>query len=547
MVDSDTNLQGSLGQPFTLNTGETSRVRVARGVLVEWLDLAGQISAKCGHLDSPSRKPVLAVRYGRDDQVALGVTPVLPGANFSLVRIELTQHHAAGGTNQSASITRTPFVGDPLSSVYKMSDLLDGLGTGVNQAIIEARVVLNSPNGQVVVNSLNTLHLVRQYAIVFLPGVAGAEIEVASHPGEFSYAAWSASFVPGTDEFRRLSCDALGNPQPGAQATKTQLLESFATQTVYDVRNRPELNTPQGHPRLQFLEGGRATGRALLYYKVIHWAYDWRLRLEFAVDWLLGKTPHPPQVGAPMPSLQAILADEKANLPFLADKAVLAGHSTGGVVMRGLLSKPESANLVQHAFFLNVPFFGAPKAYFVYLTGSILPFIANSLMREMAPHFPIVYYLAPTERFPDQVARDGSTPLGRSQGQNVGNVVIKPLIVRMGLSYPATLARWSDFLELRAREYHAAVTTPVIGWDNCTVFWGLTTNPETPGPVFVPFIGRGPDHDSIVGDGTVPEVSLKGDSPAGRQVRLPGNIEHVPAPNHTMVWQTVAQQLSSER
>jgi hypothetical protein len=117
----------------------------------------------------------------------------------------------------------------------------------------------------------------------------------------------------------------------------------------------------------------------------------------------------------------------------------------------------------------------------------------------------------------------------------------------MGLSYPATISRWSDFLEQRAREYHASITTPVIGWDNCTVFWGRTIGPQTPGPVFVPFIGRDPQRDDIVGDGTVPEVSLKGDSPSNRQIELPGNIEHVPAPNNTLVWQNIAHTLSNLR
>jgi hypothetical protein len=429
--------------------------------------------------------------------------------------------------------------------------VLTALNTAVNTNIIEAKVTIAGGGRTLTANSINLVHLMSQKVVLFIPGVAGSEITVQQFPKELSFPAWSVGFPFTVNEFERLNCDRNGVPVAGGQSIKVGLLEKFAAikitdpltvnVSVYNVRNRNDMNQPSQHPLLL-----KRDGTALLHYQVIAWPYDWRLRLETAVEFLLGNTPFGASVGAPLPSISKVLSDQKASMPLLDDKIAMAGHSTGGVILRGLLSRPEAANLVSKAFFMNVPFFGAPKAYFVYLTGDFLPFIANDLLQRMAPNLPIVYYLAPTEKYPDDVALLTSGNVKRSPGQNVGNTVTKPLVFLMQGNYPSTLPRWNDALEASARAYHASITTPVIGWNNCLVFFSKQASPSTPGAVFPTGVTL-VDHQKIDGDGTVPLSSLKGDSDPKRQIEIPGGPDHTSAPNQAFVWSNVAAELSRDR
>jgi hypothetical protein len=542
-----------------------------RRLQVEWLaDPNAPSVDRCTQLANPSGKLVLAVRHKTNARVFLGID-LAPGAllNPQVARIELIQHNTDGSITRNSSIPFSPGQGGQLSVTFDMTDILAGLNTSVNTNLVEARVTIAGGGQTLPVFSSNLLHMASQKVVLFLPGVAGSEIVTAGFPNELSFPTWSVGFPFGVNEFERLNCDRAGLPVASGQSVRVRLLEKFTALKivdpitiavkVYDVRNRKEMSQATGHPLLR-----KPDGTLLLHYNVVPWPYDWRLRLESAVEFLLGNTPFGANVGAPLPSITKVLADAQATAPLLDDKIVIAGHSTGGVIVRGLLSRPEAANLVSKAFFMNVPFFGAPKAYFVYLTGEFLPFIAEDLLRRMAPNLPIVYYLAPTERYPDPVARlPSGQVIGRRPGQNVGNEIVKPLVALMAEKYPDTLPRWNDALEAAARTYHASITTPVIGWDKCVVYFSRTAPNQTPGPVFTVddsgggggsegapgavFDGKNVARDDIAGDATVPEASLKGDSPANRQRQISGGPDHTGAPSTSFVWLDVAGELSRDR
>jgi hypothetical protein len=542
----------------------------------------------------------------------------------SIATVELIQHSVEDDSNgkqisvSSTSSKKIAFTINPVSTgpdkpfpfflQFDMNTLLKKLGTRVNMNLIEAKVTI-AGNGFTAgpIASQQFLHIAKQQVIVFLPGVAGSKIETEAHQGEDSFPAWSVSWMPGVDEFGRLICDREGLPTPGGQAHNTELLEdfsvtkdipkvqmatvggllmpilllpalaqalttgqlldAFAKIKVYNARQQKIFNGPDGHPKITL-----GNGTAFAHYVFEPWPYDWRLKLEIPKAMLL-KDPMPSNaaggpanIGKLNEGLSDILARRRKQLPLMDDKLVVSGHSTGGVILRGLLSDSRAQQLVNKCFFIDVPFFGAPKAYFVYLTGTFLPFLGPGLLQKTAPNLPIVYYLAPTERFNDNAANtDPARPLpdvalvpsggsqvatGRSVGQNVGNAIIKPFVAKLGPSrYPASIDPWNDALESAARAYHGAVTVPVIGWENCKVFFSRiqTADPanRTPGATFIsPGTGDAATL-SIQGDGTVPESSLKGDSPSTTWVELTAGPAHDQAANDPVVWQTMIQELTN--
>ncbi len=219
---------------------------------------------------------------------------------------------------------------------------------------------------------------------------------------------------------------------------------------------------------------------------------------------------------------------------------------------------------VDQVFFIDVPFWGAPKAYYVYLQGDMLPVIADKLMRQLAPNTPIVYYLAPSEQYPFPVAitqthfdetpplvGEADTRVRRNVGQSVSSFMNALMDeARRSGGYPSkrNIDPWNIDLERDARLYHASVQgEPVIHWSNCYVFFSNSLNHDTPGPVYVvPGITRVKNfaYEKIEGDGTVPLASQRADFPDKCLIEIPTHPEHVPAPNEPFVWKTIIQKLA---
>jgi hypothetical protein len=115
-----------------------------------------------------------------------------------------------------------------------------------------------------------------------------------------------------------------------------------------------------------------------------------------------------------------LLQSELKQRPDTDDQIALAGHSTGGVIMRKMLGENGAEDLISHAFFLNVPFRGAPKALSVFVTGCdppggdpMIPIVDAKSLCNIAPCAPIVYHLAPSFAFRTPVADiPGGIPAG---------------------------------------------------------------------------------------------------------------------------------------
>ncbi len=430
--------------------------------------------------------------------------------------------------------------------------LLLGLKAGVNQNVVEAIVRVVRAGKKYEGKSTRLLHVLRQKLVLFVPGVMGSRITVNGHPNEEAYPEWS---LLGEKEFAWLACDQSGNPTEDSTALRVDLFRDFDVSDVYDVEEQPAMVEPPDHPVLY--KGENVSGPPVRYYHVEPWAYDWRLRLELAVNSLLGRKPGTP--GAERPSLATIWQEASYKMEFLDAKFSIACHSTGGLITRGVLQHEESKRWVDEAFFVDVPFWGAPKAYYVYLTGAmgIAP-VSDAIMRDLLPNVPILYYLAPTELYPDEVmvvdpGLETERRIRRVPGESVG-LSMRRLVdaAREKGDYPtaAEIDDWNDGLENDANAFHASIQNqPVNGWEHCHVFWSKTKANKTVGPTFVNpgrEIGSNVDYVKIEGDGTVPLVSQKADVPTDSLVEIPSHPEHVPSPNEAFVWETVLAKLRAQ-
>jgi len=357
---------------------------------------------------------------------------------------------------------------------FDADELLRSVNTKVNQNLLQATVSFNFCGHPLTSDTKSPLILLRQKLIVFIPGVMGSEIDTG-YGSAFPKASTGTipGIVPivGNQPFEWLALGDSGEPSGQETATHTQLLEdvtlaalapwdigrSFSLKTIYApdqwkqildnpdsvVGDEPKITTDDGKP--------------VRYYLYRPWSYDWRLRVEEHAAALLGGAgapgssvadTDPPDKGySSPPSIAQMLADEKTTHPFLDDKIALVGHSTGGLIIRDLLTANATSgqNAIDWAFFVDVPFWGAPKAYYVFLSGDMEPsLVSTEIMRTLAPNTPIVYYLAPTELYnsksPPSVAynpfvaitdfskwnttianRDSTFKIKRSEGQHVGD------------------------------------------------------------------------------------------------------------------------------
>lgn len=422
--------------------------------------------------------------------------------------------------------------------------LLTATGSGVNRNLLEAQTRVAVGAQSLPALTENRLHILRQSLILFIPGVFGSEISVRTTSGETTAFPAMSLNVVGSQPFQRLFCGTDGLPRPGNHASKLDLFRKYATETVYDVEKQPAILDPSQHPRIN------ANGRRLQHYILQPWPYDWRLRLEGTVSELY-KSGRRPEGGGTLPpyrvppGMQECLDALRATNPLIDSKVVLVGHSTGGLIIRGAIKSTSAPSRIERAYFVNVPFWGAPKAYYVFMTGDMgISIVANELMRQMAPNAPIVYYLAPSEQYPGDVATFGRNPISRSAGQDVGAFMKQMVKDAQGLGLYPTLDPWNTGLEISARNFHRSIAgEPAIGWDRCRVFWSEGTAPNTAGMLYVDEAKRKIAAWTVLGDGTVPSVSQRADWPASTLIENRARPLHVPSPNAAFVWEKIVEDL----
>lgn len=457
-----------------------------------------------------------------------------------------------------------------------MDNVLKSLAAGVNQDLVRASVKVcyaGKLQAQPTVSD-NVLHIMRAKVVVFLPGVLGSKITLddGSSRGIEAYPKLSIPVIRSIFGHDADKLEMNPNGTPKLKALKLELFDqyglnwstgTFPPKRIYDIQ------TPLRAAIRKYLPPMEIDGKPMPYYYAQPWPYDWRLDLNQHVDSLLNGSPGAsvafstnPTYPSP-PSVAQITAAAKSSDPLLADyledKVALAGHSTGGVIIRGALSGPGGQNFlpyVDHAFFINTPMWGAPKAYYAMMTGDMLKvFLAPDLLVKLAPNMPIVYALAPVPGYkdsfsnpPDQVIRFGTSTVVRPAWPPPVDTKYMLNATKVALS----TAVWNMTLADAADRFQSAIyrKPPIIGWSNTIVFTSSSTQFITPGPTDVIGAGLVTFHPTL-GDGTVPIESQQGDAPdyvtAEFQARIGPDIEliHDQAANNQPVWDNIVEELST--
>jgi len=305
----------------------------------------------------------------------------------------------------------------PATTVEKWLDPKAELGGRVNELLLDYEFrlpTLKVEGAPLAGESTTRVYLYRRKVIVFLPGVFGSKIQLKMPDGRrlgfpdfYSEPTLREvlqdSVAPDRGVTRHvdalvnqnvggLECDASGRPL--VEPIKPSIFSAHGA--VYDVFDDCR------SARMQYFSGVPA-GFRLVELQVL--AYDWRTDLLECAQVLAAK-------------LEALQAQLRSR-PDVDDEVALAGHSTGGLIIRRALGEPGMQARVSHAFFISVPFLGAPKALSVILTGQDPPggdrmilFVTAESLRDGALSMPIVYHLAPSAAYPERVAFTPSRPAG---------------------------------------------------------------------------------------------------------------------------------------
>jgi len=312
------------------------------------------------------------------------------------------------------------------------------LGARVNENLLDFDVEI--PDQGLEAASSNRVIVMTRRMIVFVPGLLGSTIAVdtkgpdgpvqiypniyrserrRSRIAQIVHDAFKVPIgiaeIPGRTleavEHRNieiLECDATGLPLLPSDVDLFQLAGAIegvgwnkffvgpaAGAIVYDVKDRL---AAQWQARI----AGTNLPAHFDPFTLLPWPYDWRLDLEDSAQQLYGM----------LSQLHQALREEDDT----DDLVTLSGHSTGGVIDRRVCTLPAIARMVEHCFFMNAPFRGAPKATSVMLFGGAPPvqgeyaemmpppLISAAAMMRVAVNLPILYYLSPNYRYPDCVS-----------------------------------------------------------------------------------------------------------------------------------------------
>ncbi len=363
----------------------------------------------------------------------------------------------------------------------------------VNDNLLDFKFKLNGvmDDGQPVVGqSRNRLFLYCRKTIVFLPGLFGSQVQFKTADGEtlgfpdfWSERLRNVLTTPGMPSgagllasvpdmrFQRadvLECDDKGVPL--IPSPKPTLLRMWGmVVSPFDAVHNARVKL---HPRIP--ENFRL-------YTLVSYPYDWREDLTDAAAALLKHL--------------ADLRDSPRGLAAATDyedQVAVIGHSTGGVVIRRALAsvdasectpgldpaiknaaRPASDSLINFAFFLSVPFSGAPKANAVLLTGldapegnRQIPFIVPESLVAVSLSMPIVYHLNTSPAYAHRPCTSPSRPPGAGLDIEADKAAFvtdalaaglmpRPWVVKADL---ATAADHRQRLALAAQKWHELIS-----------------------------------------------------------------------------------------
>lgn len=414
--------------------------------------------------------------------------------------------------------------------------VLRGLGTRLHHTWLRAWIPAVLSQSGARVRSPNAAYPLLQHALFFLPGVLGSRLWVRNPDGEEEECFPEVSMF-GDIELELLVCKPDGTPRREVLRNKLAVLEKVAgLKTVYDCRRQATRIADERFPRVWLDAGKQKRARTLLYVEI---PYDWRLDIRKSHKDLATE-------------IYTKLLELEGPEPFLDTRVSLAGHSTGGVIMRGLAAtQNELTGRIRHCFFINVPHWGAPKAEFVYLTGDMeIPVMTNKAsFRQMSPDMPIVYFLCASSPYGNAIGEDW-TPRARKARIDAAiaakayDTKKKKLYGHAGYANEGRLT-FNDAVAKSAEDYVA--DTNARGPSADVAAWLFHSGGH---PTAVGTRVDGGDvkvRKTLVGDGTVPTVSQLADIAGWKRAALfsaiPGDPEHVPAPNSAWLWDRIADVL----
>jgi hypothetical protein len=314
----------------------------------------------------------------------------------------------------------------PASQVADWLDPEKPLGGCVNEVLIDCSFQIpdvTSEGKPIAGQSENRVYLYRRKAIVFLPGVFGSSVNVTLADGSVH---GFPSFIK-DKTVGELECDE--NGEPLIEANPPTLVELWALKklkkNVYDIENACEDARREHYPQLDKHFGN--------VQMVLH-CYDWRLDLTEAAEKLAT-------------DLRGLCAELRKRADF-DDQVAVAGHSTGGLIIRRALGCDGMDDHISHAFFLNVPFRGAPKAMGVLLTGQdppggdpMVPIVDADSLRNVALSMPIVYHLAPATAYGERVAISPTRPASASADVSKDKRAFVGAAIECGIRSPPTFVK----------------------------------------------------------------------------------------------------------
>lgn len=291
----------------------------------------------------------------------------------------------------------------------RVRSVVEELDLSINRDFIGAKVIIEeygSKGGEcigertVYLSDLGELvYLYQRKIFLFLPGLFGSRLSI---DGEEVYPNLWGLVSDEAGKIGQFECDVKGEPL--IRFSEAKLFEEalavpdpLTGGNLIEVKEVYDLELP-------FETWRKRCSNTLYSYVRMNThpldirplPYDWRLNLEHSSKSIFRQ----------IKKLNKWVSDRND----YDDKIVISGHSTGGLIARRICTFEEAGKYIDKAFFVNVPFRGAPKALAAFLLGadynaqtkqyeSLLPFLNQWSTASIAPTLPIVYFLAPSEAF----------------------------------------------------------------------------------------------------------------------------------------------------
>jgi hypothetical protein len=524
--------------------------------------------------------------------------------------VDVRQASAADGSlSQAAAVqgVETEVVTAPrgvqtaLNVKVPLAGILGALHVPPNRALVGASVTCSEPGGQnvsratVAMTAEGLLHIVRRRYVLVLPGIFGSSIDVNA-PGSFSVANWPWGALRTGDNITPLQCNNMGVPENPANKIRV-VTQAYDSEAAY-------AGLEGDFPVIQATLDRTPKGR-FWHHPVSFVPYDWRRKAVRVIEDLLHDDDTLSQGDEQQlldrsfpeltrtPSLKAMKRVFQTADRMMDDKFAIIGHSTGGLVVNGLvratrqtlngqqvavatnlpdpgdnehgpLALVTPGDYVANAFTAGAPFagsFAALKGYFdgemgwSGLKDKILAFAGSyAAFQQISPTLPIIYTLSPTNQ--GRNTTNNANPLASIKASN-GTVTqynnlrefftaLRNLIGQNAVTMPQQLAvRWNDNRFLESEAFHGfcrreAAAVPV------TAFFTVLSDPQsTVSGALYDATARSVTYSQGDGDKTVPRGSLTLTQAGVTGVKLKADVGHGAIVKEQELWKEAGERINA--